>query len=244
MSHLQSLFGLDGKAALVSGASRGIGAAVAVGLARAGASVTGVGRSQACVASEVRYRSCDVADGERFERISVEIADTSGGLDIYVHAAAITTPESNQRPETFTATIEANLTTAYRCCRTAAARMRTGGSIVVITSIGGMLAFPDNPAYAASKGGLRSMARALALDYAPRGIRVNTVAPGYVRTAMTESSYQDPERRAARQDRTMLGRWGDVEDMVGGVIYLVSPAAAYVTGHELVIDGGWSARGL
>jgi NAD(P)-dependent dehydrogenase (short-subunit alcohol dehydrogenase family) len=189
--------------------------------------------------------TCDVTDADAFARVCDDVAAAHGGLDIYVHAAGITQPERDQGVDAFRATIETNLTAGYHCGRAAAARMtRPGGAIVMVTSIGGRVAFPDNPAYAASKGGLRALGRALALDLAPRGIRVNTIAPGYIRTAMTEASYQDPARHDERRQRTMLGRWGTAEDVVGGVIYLVSSSSAYVTGHELVIDGGWTARGL
>jgi NAD(P)-dependent dehydrogenase (short-subunit alcohol dehydrogenase family) len=245
MTLVQSLFGLDGRAALVGGASRGLGAAIAGGLARAGALVTGIARSADSTERGIRYVAFDLNDTARFATVCDEVVAQHGGLDIYVHAAGITLPDPDQTVATFRSTIETNLTAAYGCSRAAAARMtRAGGAIVLVTSIGARLAFPDNPAYAASKGGLQAMARALALDLAPRGIRVNTVAPGYLRTAMTEASYQDPVKQQARQARTMLGRWGTVDDVVGGVIYLVSPGASYVTGHELVIDGGWTARGL
>lgn len=245
MTFLQSLFGLEGRVALVGGGSRGLGAAIAAGLSRAGAAVTALGRSDSCDAAGVDYRSCDLRDAEAFAAACAQVAERGGRLDVYVHAAGITRPEADQSLETFSATIESNLTACYACCRTASRHMtREGGAIVLVTSIGGQLAFPGNPAYAASKGGMRAMARALALDLAPRGIRVNAVAPGYVRTAMTEASYQVPETRRQREERTMLGRWGEPDEIVGGVIYLASNAASYVTAHELVIDGGWTARGL
>ncbi|HYT75863.1 MAG TPA: SDR family oxidoreductase [Vicinamibacterales bacterium] len=245
MTLIQTLFGLDGRVALVAGASRGLGSAIAGGLASAGARVTGVGRSTQSDHPAVRYVTCDVTDSAAFARVCDDVVAADGALDIYVHAAGITQPERDQGADTFRATIETNLNAGYHCSQAAAARMtRPGGAIVMVTSIGGRIAFPDNPAYAASKGGLRSLARALALDLAPRGIRVNTIAPGYIRTAMTEASYQDPAKHEQRRLRTMLGRWGTPDDVVGGVIYLVSSSAAYVTGHELVIDGGWTARGL
>jgi NAD(P)-dependent dehydrogenase (short-subunit alcohol dehydrogenase family) len=242
---VDTLFELRGKTALVAGASRGLGAAIASGLASAGARVVAVGRSRQADVPGAIYKSCDVQDAAGFSAICDELCASGGQLDIYVHAAGVTHPETDQRPQTFRKTIETNLSAAYECSRAAAARMpATGGAIVFVTSIGARLGFPDNPGYAASKGGLQALTRALAVDLGPRGIRVNAVAPGYMRTAMTEASYADPDRHEARRARTILGRWGTSEDVVGTVVYLVSAASAYVTGQEIAVDGGWTVRGL
>jgi gluconate 5-dehydrogenase len=117
-------------------------------------------------------------------------------------------------------------------------------SIVNVTSIGSVLGMPGNPGYGAAKGGLRVLSKALAIDLAPLGIRVNNLAPGYIRTAMTEASWADPERRAQRERHTMLGRWGTPDDLVGAAIFLASDASAYVTGLDLFVDGGWTAKGM
>jgi NAD(P)-dependent dehydrogenase (short-subunit alcohol dehydrogenase family) len=107
-----------------------------------------------------------------------------------------------------------------------------------------LVGFPDNPGYVAAKGGLRLLTKALAVDLGPRDIRVNALAPGYIHTDMTAASFADPERHAARARHTCLGRWGEVEDLVGGAIFLASDASRYMTGQDLVIDGGWTAKGL
>src|SRR5262245_57551582 len=122
--------------------------------------------------------------------------------------------------------------------------MSNASSIVFVTSINSVLGFPGNPAYVAAKGGLRQLTKALALDLGSRGIRVNALAPGYIRTFMTESSYANTEQRAARTARTMLGRWGEPSDLVGAAIFLLSDASNYVTGQDLFVDGGWTAKGL
>jgi NAD(P)-dependent dehydrogenase (short-subunit alcohol dehydrogenase family) len=101
-----------------------------------------------------------------------------------------------------------------------------------------------NPAYAASKGGVRILTKALALDYAPKKIRVNNIVPGYIHTAMTEKSYSDKTLSDERIDRMMIQRWGKTEDLIGAAIYLASGASSYVTGTDLIVDGGWTAKGL
>jgi NAD(P)-dependent dehydrogenase (short-subunit alcohol dehydrogenase family) len=241
---LPQWFGLDGRVVLVGGASRGLGHAIADGLHAAGATMTGTSRSPASGSERWPYRVCDVRDERAFGAVCDAVVAEYGRLDGYVHAAGITSPAPDQDVSAFRDTLEANLTAAYGCSRRAAAAMGQGGAVVFISSIASQLGFPQNPGYVASKGGLAALGRALAVDLGPRGIRVNTVAPGYIRTAMTERSYQDAEMHAARAGRTILGRWGEPADVVGAVIFLLAAASRYITGQELVVDGGWSVKGL
>jgi NAD(P)-dependent dehydrogenase (short-subunit alcohol dehydrogenase family) len=217
---------------------------LADGLAAAGAEVTAIGRSASSPVTRARYRSCDMRDAAAFEALCDAQARRTP-FDVYVHAAGISTGGADQGPDAFRETVEANLSAPYACARAVAARMpAAGGAIVFVTSIGSRQAFPDNPGYVAAKGGLAALTRALALDLGPRGIRVNALAPGYFRSAMTEASHADPARHEARRARTILGRWGTADEMVGATIFLVSAAGAYVTGQELVVDGGWTVKGL
>lgn len=251
MASLQDRFSLQGKVALVGGASRGIGLAIARGLAEAGAQVLGAGRSPQPVEAypgSARYMTCDVRDTAAFRRLCEGLVGRLGRLDIYVHAAGVSHPAApaEEALAAFAQTVETNVLAAYSCCLAVSEQMAKGqgGSIIVITSIGGWQGFPRNPGYAASKGALRLLTRALAVDLGERGIRVNAIAPGYIRTAMTEESYQDPTRHQERLDRMILKRWGDPDDLVGAAIFLASAAASYVTGQEIVVDGGWLAKGL
>lgn len=248
---LARLFSLEGKVALVTGASRGIGAALADGLAGAGASVVGVARSPAPRAPfrhPVRYVAADVAAG--LDALVAEVVAEHGRIDVLVNAAGVSVPAApGEALAAFDATLDINLRAAYAACLAAAPHMaakgeKGGGSIINVTSINSLVGFPDNPGYVAAKGGLRLLTKALAVDLGPRGVRVNALAPGYIHTDMTAASFADPERHAARARHTCLGRWGEVEDLVGAAIFLASDASRYMTGQDLVIDGGWTAKGL
>jgi NAD(P)-dependent dehydrogenase (short-subunit alcohol dehydrogenase family) len=246
---IPALFSLDGRVAVVTGGSRGIGHALADGLAAAGATVIAIARSAAPDApfsQPVRYLSADAALG--LDEVLTAIAAQHGRLDILVNAAGVSLSADLQAPESaldaFDRTIDVNLRAAYANCLAASRVMGDGGSIINVTSIGAHTGFPGNPGYVASKGGLRLLTKALAVDLGARGIRVNALAPGYIHTAMTAASYADPVRHRQRAERTCLGRWGEVDDLVGAAVFLASDASRYMTGQDLIIDGGWTAKGL
>jgi gluconate 5-dehydrogenase len=244
----KALFRLDGRTAVVTGASRGIGHAIASALSLAGARTLGLARSaspESPFAGPVDYHAADASTDP--DALLDALLGPAGALDILVCAAGISLPPAadpaGERAR-FDETLRLNLSSAYGLAEAASRRMPRGGAIILVASINARQGFPGNPGYVASKGALVSLARALAVDLGPRGVRVNALSPGYVRTAMTEASHADPERRAARAGRTALGRWGEVDDIAGPALFLASPASAYVTGAELVVDGGWTARGL
>ena len=247
---LTALFSLQGKVALVTGASRGIGAALADGLAGAGARVVGVARSAGPLQAfthPVHYLAADVT--EDAQGLVDWVRSQFGAIDILVNAAGVSVAADapDQWQAIFDKTLNLNLRAAYALCLATAASMAamgTGGSIINVTSINSLVGFPGNPAYVAAKGGLRLLTKALAVDLGPQGIRVNALAPGYIHTDMTAASYADPVRHAQRRNHTCLGRWGEVDDLVGAAIFLASDASRYMTGQDLVIDGGWTAKGL
>lgn len=242
-------FKLQGRIALVTGASRGIGHAIAQGLAEAGATVHGLSRSPRVeTPCSFEYHACDILDHQAVSKLINAIAHRYNRLDILVNAAGITltTTTESEALAAFHKTLAMNLTAAFDCCRMVIPHMILNGygSIINVTSINAMLGFPGNPGYVASKGALAAVTRALALDHGMDGVRVNNLVPGYVHTAMTHASYEDPLRQAARAARTMLGRWGTAQELAGAAVFLASPASSYVTGADLVVDGGWSSKGL
>lgn len=245
---LRRLFSLEGRVAIVTGGSRGIGAAIAAGLAAAGARVTSVARSETDGApAGVQYRRCDITAPGAFEKLAEEVFAREKRLDILVNAAAVSlAPSQAPEAERFERTLEVNLRATFRVCSAAAALMQRcgGGSIINVTSVNSVLGFPGNPGYVAAKGGLRMLTKALAIDLGPANVRVNALAPGYIRTEMTAASHADPALRAARVARMIIPRYGEPEELVGAAIFLASPASSYVTGTDLFVDGGWTAKGL
>jgi len=242
------LFSLVGKIAIVTGASRGIGFALAEGLASAGATVIAIARSSAPkikFVNQVKYISADVSGN--IASVFSDIAIAHGSIDVLVNAAGITMDcgsEFGEMLSNFEQTLKVNLSAPFACCLAARPFMPRGSSIINVTSIGSVLGFPGNPGYVAAKGGLRMMTKALAVDYGTSGIRVNALAPGYIHTEMTEKSFSDPEKNTSRRKHTCLDRWGLVEDLQGAAIFLASDASAYITGQDLFVDGGWTAKGL
>jgi NAD(P)-dependent dehydrogenase (short-subunit alcohol dehydrogenase family) len=241
------LFSLTGKIAIVTGASRGIGFALADGLAAAGAQVVAIARSaqpRAPFSNAVEYISADVSGD--IGAVFAGVALAHGRIDILVNAAGITLPGAPDEAAlvNFERSLQVNLTAPFACCLAARPHMPPGSSIINVTSIGSIVGLPDNPGYAAAKGGLRMLTKGLAVDYGTSGIRVNALAPGYIHTDMTAKSFADPVLHEQRRAHTCLGRWGNVDDLLGAAIFLASNASSYITGHDLLVDGGWTAKGL
>jgi NAD(P)-dependent dehydrogenase (short-subunit alcohol dehydrogenase family) len=241
-------FAVDGRAIVVTGAGGGIGAAVAAGLAQAGAHVHGLDLRYETMPS-YRATVCDVTDERSVRAVLDGIVAQHGRIDGLVNAAGISlqTDDTYGR-EPFARTLSVNTLAPLRLGWMVAQIMRVpegrGGSIVNVTSLGAHLGFPDNPAYQASKAALLQVTRAMALDFGAWGVRVNSVCPGYVATALTRASYGTPEANRARAARTVLGRWGQPEEFVGPCQFLLSDASTYITGIDLPVDGGWLAKGL
>ena len=251
---MTSPFSLEGRVALVTGASGGLGAAYAVGLAEAGADVAVHDRSpvdETCERIRALGRravalSGDITGPEVPDLLVQEALRGLGALDIVVNNAGTIrrSPAVETSDEDFLAVLDVNLSAVFRMCRAAGRHMLPLGRGKIV-NVASLLAFQGGilvPAYAASKGGVAQLTKALANEWAGRGVNVNAIAPGYVRTDNTAPLQADPVRNKAIVDRIPAGRWAETSDIVGGVVFLCSPASDYVHGHVLVGDGGWMGR--
>jgi 2-dehydro-3-deoxy-D-gluconate 5-dehydrogenase len=250
------LFDLSGRVALVTGASRGLGRAIAAGLAGAGADVVAAGHATSldatCADVRAAGRACqpvtaDLADRHTPARLLDETIARFGHVDVLVCNAGIIrrTPAAFHADEDWDTVIEVNLTSVFRLARTVGAWMlesKRPGRIIFIASLLSFQGGITVPGYAAAKGGVAQLTKALANEWAPSGINVNAIAPGYMRTDNTTALREDPVRSRQILDRIPAGRWGEPTDLVGAVIFLASPASSYVSGHVLAVDGGWLGR--
>jgi 2-deoxy-D-gluconate 3-dehydrogenase len=244
-------FDLTGRRALVTGGSGGIGRGLADALAQAGATVAVLGRSDRTdeVAAEiggVPIRS-DLADREDLRRGFDEAVERLGGLDVLVNSHGIGRPSEavDHDLADWDDVIEVNLTASFQLC-TRAGRIMLDQGRGKIVNIASMLSFQGGvrvPSYAASKGGIASLTMALANEWAPHGVNVNAIAPGYVKTEMNARIWRDDPVRTAQIDaRIPAGRWADPADLGGAVVFLSSSASDYVHGIILPVDGGWLGR--
>jgi len=234
------------KVALIAGGTSGIGAAIGNALSELGASVTVTGAT-AAEAQEARARpgfwvEKAVALDVRDEAAIAACFAAQTRLDILVNCAGTIRRDGEHDPSVFAEVIDVNLNGTFRLC--AAARpllARSRGCIVNTASVLSFVGGARAPGYSASKGGVAQLTKSLALAYAPEGIRVNAIAPGWVATPLTQALRDDPARSAAIVARTPLGRWAEPDDIAGAAIFLCSPAAAFVTGTILAVDGGYMA---
>lgn len=251
-----ALFNLEGRKALVTGASRGIGQALAAALAGAGADVAvtardtaSLGETSAAIASlgrRVVALAQDVRDVAGSRAVVKQAADELGGLDILVNNAGYeeVTPSLDIEEAVWDRVVDTNLKGAFFMAQAAARQMQAGGrggSIVNLASLTSYVGVPTAVPYGASKAGILGMTTALATEWAGLGIRVNAVAPGYFRTAMTDVFYRDDVWQASMLAKIPLGRFGALGDLAGAVIFLSSDASAYVTGQCIPVDGGYLA---
>lgn len=254
--NILKLFSLLNKVAIVTGAARGNGRAIAEGFLETGATVYFVDILKEELAKTVesiknpkaKYIVADLTNQDDLERIVNKVYKEEGKIDILVNNAGITIsgPSESYSEESWDKTHKVNLKAAFQLSQLVAKHMieQKEGVMINITSLGAERGFPGNPAYVAFKGGLKQLSKALARDWAKYNIRVNNLGPGYIRTNMTLKSWNTPKLREERAEKTILGRWGESSDLVGPAIFLASDASGYITGQDLYVDGGWLAKGL
>lgn len=247
-------FGLDGRVAIVTGASSGLGAAVAEALAALGARVAVVARRKdrlAALAERIDglALACDLSDAAHVGEVAPAVAEELGPPEILVNAAGGMATEEraeNEPPEAVRRTLELNLMAPFLLAQGVFPYMseRGSGSIVHVSSISGRVGISGIPqaSYAASKAGLSGLTSELAVQWAKHGIRVNTVAPGFFRSEITEPLYANERSSEYLRRNTPLRKEGTAADIVGAVVWLAGDAAGYVTGQTIVVDGGWTAR--
>ncbi|KAH8648526.1 hypothetical protein BX600DRAFT_404704 [Xylariales sp. PMI_506] len=262
MSGLASLFGLEGETALVTGGTRGIGAACAIGLAEAGADIilvqrnTDVNQTQKAIEAlgrKVFVYTADLSNPEDVAKLVPKIVADGHQIRILVSCAGIQIrhPAEVFPDDDFNKVMQVNLNAAFTISRDVGAhQLKLEPSAVTgrrgsIIHFGSLLTFQGGlnvPAYAASKGAVGQLSKSMANQWSDKGITVNCIAPGYIDTDMNEALLNDPKRLASISERIPAGRWGKPEDFKSTVVYLSSRGSGYVSGHTLVVDGGWMGR--
>jgi NAD(P)-dependent dehydrogenase (short-subunit alcohol dehydrogenase family) len=252
---MDASFSLTGRVAVVTGGGRGIGRAIAVAYARAGAAVAVIGRDAEKVesaAAEITAAggtglaiSADLTDVGRIPGIFEQVRSELGGLDILVNSAGVqlTGPSLEVTEETWDATLDANLKALFFCCQAAGAHFaRQGrGKIINLGSTFSVVGFPEFAAYCASKGGVLQLTKALSAEWAGHGINVNAIGPTAIRTELNSYLFENQEFMDFFLPKVPAGRVGETGDVVGAAIFLASPASDFVHGHQLIVDGGFTA---
>lgn len=257
-SYLEQQFGLRGKVALVTGSSRGLGRAMAGALAQAGADVVVNGRDAAALAavvaelsalapaSRIHAIAADLSSRPDVERLIAEAIAWRGQFDILVNNAGIIrrTPAAEHSDADWDAVLSVNLDGVFSACRAAGRHMlaRGSGRIINVASLLTFFGGITVPGYAASKGAVGQLTKALANEWTGRGVNVNAIAPGYIATDNTAALQADAERSQSILARIPAGRWGQPEDFAGPTVFLASAASDYVHGTILTVDGGWMGR--
>jgi 2-deoxy-D-gluconate 3-dehydrogenase len=255
-SYLEQKFGLQGQVALVTGSSRGLGRAMARALAQAGAEVIVHGREAGNLAPVVAEFSAlglrshalaaDLAHRTEVERLIAEAIAWRGHLDILVNNAGIIrrAPAAQHADTDWDQVLAVNLDGVFTACRAAGRHMlaRGSGRIINVASLLSFFGGITVPGYAASKGAIAQLTKALSNEWSGKGVNVNAIAPGYMRTDNTAALQADPVRSQEILSRIPAGRWGEPADLEGAVVFLAAPASSYLSGHILTVDGGWCGR--
>ena len=226
---------------VITGASKGIGAKIANYFSlKKSYKVINISRKKNRNPRIINYL-CDISNYQQVKKIFKKIRN----VDILINNSGITRFSKNPI-KNFDKIIQTNLNGFFYCSHEAARLLKknSGSSIINISSINAHQAFPNNPGYVSSKGGIISLTKSLALDFGPLNIRGNSISPGYIRDGMSIKSYKNPRKKKEKINRMIIKRWGEANDLYGAIEYLMSNKSSYMTGQDIVIDGGWLAKGL
>ena len=250
----ENLFSVENKVIIITGGGRGIGNAIAIAMARREAIVYCLDikfekRIEEELSKNLFQIEVDITKILSIQNTFKKIYYTQNKIDVLINNAGVTFPVDDYEiypADKWDKTLNINLTGSFICSQVVLEYMKKNksGSIINITSLNAELAFPNNPAYVVSKGGLKMLGKALSRDWGKYGIRVNNLGPGYIKTDMTEASFKNEKIRKERENKTMLGRWGEIDDLIGPCIFLASNASEYITGQDIYVDGGWLSKGL
>jgi len=243
------MFSVVGDNVIITGGARGIGLELAKGFSDSGANVVILDISSPERKGKYKYLHCDLGSQNHIKNAINKLRLDGFIPKTLINCAAVTLPSpSCEYSDTdWNRSISINLSGVFSMCREIGKIMidsNIPGSIINFTSIGAEQGFANNPGYAATKGAVKQLTKALAVEWGVFGIRVNNIVPGYTNTPMNSKSWNDPVLRRQRSDHTVFGRWAEPIEMVGPTIFLASDASSYITGTDLVVDGGWLVKGM
>tara|TARA_Y100000991_G_scaffold212029_1_gene195441 strand:- start:203 stop:952 length:750 start_codon:yes stop_codon:yes gene_type:complete len=246
LNKFENLFSVESKVIIITGSNRGNGLALAKGLKDLGAKVARI---------DLKFENdigtydivCDLTEFSNLKKAVKDIVEEYKDIDGLINNAGISLETENPYLEikNYQQTIDVNLNSAFilsSCVANFMAKKKKG-SIVNITSLGAERAFPSNPGYQVSKAGLRQLSKSMARDWGCYNLRFNNICPGYIRTKMTEKSYNNQKKYKERLNQMIIKRWGEPYDLVGPAAFLISDASSYITGSDIYVDGGWTANG-
>jgi 2-dehydro-3-deoxy-D-gluconate 5-dehydrogenase len=243
------MFSVEGMETIIVGGSQGIGKALVDGFVQAKVKVTMLDINPPDRIGNFDFIQCDLSEKKSIDESLAQYYKKNKIVKVLVNCAAITIPgeSHNYSDDDWFKSLSINLSGIFFLCREIGKNMieqKVKGSIINFTSIGAEQGFANNPGYAATKGAVKQLTKALAVEWGKYGVRVNNIVPGYTNTPMNSKSWNDPLLKKQRSDNTVFGRWAEPEEMVGPTIFLASDASSYITGIDLVVDGGWLVKGM
>tara|TARA_Y100000590_G_scaffold456625_1_gene607563 strand:+ start:968 stop:1711 length:744 start_codon:yes stop_codon:yes gene_type:complete len=247
---MKDLFTVKDKNIIITGGSQGIGLALAKGFDNNGANVIVLDKKNSSkLPNSVSFYKADISSTKKINNIFSKIVKNHHTIDVLINNAGITISNNILKYKTsdWNKTFDTNVKAVFQLSKLCSANMiksKIKGSIINVISIGAFSGFPNNPAYTSSKSALRNLTKSMAMDLSIYGIRVNNLVPGYTKTPMNIKSWNNKLKNKQRASKTMLGRWALPEEMLGPSLFLASEASNYVTGIDLIVDGGWLSKGI